>query len=146
MGTVAQHIEQWQSNRRFLALIPRQHPDWIVTVAFYSSLHLVDAMLHSDKIERVTNHTTRNEVLMNVTRYDSIWVRYHPLYNLSRTVRYTAEPLQWVPFAVIEKEVFGRYVYPIEKAAFALMGQPYTFARIPLGVPTAHPAASAPIS
>ena len=135
MGTVDQHIEQWTKSRKFLPSIPFDHPDWMVTVAFYTSLHLVDALLHTDKLEQITNHTTRNGALMTVNRYDAIWEKYQPLYNLSRTVRYTADPSQWVPLAAVEKNVFSRYLYPIEKSAFTLMGKQYKFDRIILGTP-----------
>jgi len=69
---------------------------------------------------------------MCVKRYDAIWEKHQPLYNLSRTVRYTANPALWVPYACIEKQVLGRYLYPIEKSAFGLMGIEYPFERIVL--------------
>jgi len=48
--TSADHITQWKHNRAFLATIPPDYPDWVVTVAFYVALHAVDALLAHDKV------------------------------------------------------------------------------------------------
>lgn len=132
MGTADQHIEQWRHNRSLLSTLPPEYPDWIVTVAFYTGLHAIDAMLHTQGVVNFNSHSTRHEVLMHVTQYELIARRHLPFYNLSRTVRYTAEPTRWVPLEKVEKEVFGRYLYPIESSAFKLMGRPYEFQRIVL--------------
>lgn len=132
MGTVDQHIKQWQHNRQLLPAIPADCPDWMVTIAFYTALHAIDAMLHTQGVVNFNSHSTRHEVLINVTQYELIAKRHLPFYNLSRTVRYAAEPMQWVPVDKVEKEVFGRYLYPIENSAFKIMGRPYTFERITL--------------
>ena len=132
MGTVDQHIKQWQHNRCLLSTLPPECPDWIVTISFYAALHAIDAMLHTQGVFNFNSHSTRHEVLINITQYEFIAKKQLPFYNLSRTVRYTADPTKWVPLALVEKEVFGRYLYPIENSVFKFMGKPYEFERITL--------------
>ena len=43
-------------NRELIPLLPQSHPDWIVTLAFYTALHAVDALFAADGITGVTSH------------------------------------------------------------------------------------------
>jgi len=135
MGIPQRHLDQWLHNRKFVSLIPATHPDWIVTVSFYVALHAVDALLQSDGVRRVNSHDSRNEVLMNTRRYTRIWDAYQPLHDLSRRIRYLADPLQWITFEDIPKQVFRRYLYPIEESVYRLMAVPHTHVDIPLQKP-----------
>jgi len=69
------HIDQWKHNRDFLAKIPPEYPDWIVTVTFYTALHAVDALLSHNKVP-VTSHEERNRVLMKTNTYKAIYKSY----------------------------------------------------------------------
>lgn len=121
MAKPSDHIEQWKHNRRFIEMIPRGYPDWIVTVAFYTALHAIDALLTFDNTPDVINHETRNRVLTRTHKYLKITRAYLPLYNLSRTVRYVAAPSKWIKVSDIETRVF-RLLYGIEKSVQKLMG------------------------
>ncbi|MGD2110507.1 MAG: hypothetical protein PVI86_14090 [Phycisphaerae bacterium] len=59
---------------------------------------------------------------MRNNRYRTIYKAYHPLYVLSRTVRYLADPRTWIPSDEIEGKVLGPYLYRIEASAFKLLG------------------------
>jgi len=115
------HLNQWKHNRDFLASISAEYPDWIVTVAFYTALYAVDALLSADKIRSITSHNARNYVLMHTNRYKAINKAYHPLYGLSRTVRYLAKPAKWVPSDKIKADVFDRYLHRIEQSVWKLL-------------------------
>lgn len=121
MGSRDDHIRQWKHNRDFLGLIPPDYPDWLVTVTFYVALHAVDALLAHDGVTGVTSHDDRKRVLIYTNRYAGIQRSFLPLYDLSRTVRYLADPAKWVPSDRIQKDVIGRYLYPIEKSVQTLM-------------------------
>ena len=115
------HVKQWKHNRRFFSLIDPEYPDWAVTVAFYTALHAIDALLAHDKVT-VVEHRTRNQTLMVTNRYSKLWKHYLPLFDLSRTVRYMGDPAAWVPWDQIDDNVIRRYLYPIEDSVQKLMG------------------------
>lgn len=120
MASQSKHLVQWKHNRKLIALIDREFPDWIVTVAFYAALQIVDALLECEG-NFPTNHETRNLILMKTNRYKKINQHFLPLYNLSRTVRYMADHSKWIPADRIEVDVLGRNLYPIENSALKLM-------------------------
>jgi len=121
MANSQSHISQWKHNRKLLAQVPAEFSDWQVTIAFYVALQAVDALLAFDKVTRVNSHEARNEVLLRTKRYQKINEKYVPLYDLSRTVRYLAEPARWIPAHRIQKDVINRYLRPIETSVQTLM-------------------------
>ena len=132
MGQLDQHVAQWKHNRILVGMIPVTHPDWIVTVTFYVALHAVDALLAHDGVARVHSHDTRNGVLMATRRYQQIWRHYQPLHDLSRRIRYLAEPALWVPPGEIPAQVFKRYLFPLEASVEKLLGIDLNLAEIQL--------------
>ncbi len=121
MANTSSHLRQWAHNRSFIPLIPRSFTDWIVTVTFYTALHAIDALLVADKVPGIVSHAARNDVLMRTNRYANLAKRFLPLYDLSQTVRCLADPGKWIPFECVEREVFGRYLYPIEQSVSRLL-------------------------
>ena len=115
------HLTQWRHNRAFISTIDPEYPDWAVTVAFYAALHAVDALFKHDKVQGITAHEHRNETLRATNRYRKIWECYRPLYDMSRTVRYVADPAQWVEWDQVEAQVLRRRLYPLEKSVCGLM-------------------------
>jgi hypothetical protein len=86
MATEQQHREQAEHNQRFLdAIDPARFPDWVATVAFYKSVHLVQ-MLFVRKAHDSGSHQKRNNILKR--HYPEIWKEYRPLYAFSRLTRY----------------------------------------------------------
>ena len=138
-NTQRDHLKQWAHNREFLATIAPKYTDWIVTVTFYVALQAVDALLAHDKVRGVTRHEERNEVLMRTNRYDFIQRHFAPLYTLSRTVRYLAAPEQWVRAEDIEKNVWRRYLYPIEESVGRLTGHKLDASPLKLAAVTVLP-------
>ena len=131
MATPDSHIAQWKHNRSFLATISPKYPDWIVTVCFYVSVHAVDTLLANDGIFP-TVHDMRNEVLFKTNRYLAVKKSYAPLYTLSRTVRYFANPTEWVRIEDIQPKVIMRYLYPLEKSVQNLIGRDLQLPKIVL--------------
>ena len=123
MADQLSHIRQWKHNRRFVASISAEFPDWIITGVFYVALHAVDSLLAFDKVSGVNSHESRNAVLFQTNRYAQIKRHYMPLFSLARTVRYMGNPQAWVPATRIEKDVIQRYLYPLEKSVQKLMNQ-----------------------
>ena len=91
MATAAQHSHQAAHNENFLGSIdPTRFPDWVVTVAFYKAVHLVEGLLVR-KGRGTTNHSQRNQVLKR--QFVTVWREYRPLYNQSRVARYWCVPI-----------------------------------------------------
>jgi hypothetical protein len=94
----------------------------MVVVAFYAALHAVDTLLAHDQVRGIVSHQARNEVLARTNRYAAIWRAYHPLYSLSRTVRYLANPQDWISADDVTSKLHVRYLYPIEKSVQRRLG------------------------
>lgn len=146
MATPDQHIQQWRHNRAFLGTIQPSYPDWAITAAFYAALHAVSALLAHDQTGRVTSHESRNGILAGNKRYQKIWKHYQPLYSLCRTIRYQANPTQWVPWEQIDKQVIRNYLYPVENSVLKLMQQDLNLPTIQLALPTSGDAPAVPDS
>jgi hypothetical protein len=139
MATKDEHIQQWKHNRAFLTELPPSYPDWLVTVAFYAALHAVDSILAHDRVARINSHDARNDVLYRTNRYSAIQLKYQPLYTLSRTVRYLANPSAWVAADQVQKNVVERYLYPVERSVQRLMGTDLGLPSLTLRTPAASP-------
>ncbi len=120
MANNQSHMTQWKHNRSLLDHVPTVYPDWLVTIAFYTALHAIDALLAYDHIA-VHSHDTRNTTLKQTNRYDYIWKHYAPLHDRSRKVRYLAKPSEWIQPQDIHPKVLKSYLYPIEGSVKKLM-------------------------
>jgi hypothetical protein len=123
MADPQKHIDQWKHNRDLLSLIPPKFNDWQITVVFYAALQGIDALLAHDNVPGIYSHESRNRVLQRTNRYQFINLKYQPLYDLSRTVRYLADPSKWVDPSKVDKDVIRRYLLPIEHSVQNLMKQ-----------------------
>lgn len=65
-----------------------EHADWIVIIAFYQALHLVDAYLLSTGQSQPTNHGARNNVVRNDKFLRTISGNFEYMYNASMHARY----------------------------------------------------------
>ena len=91
MPSEGQHISQARSNAQFLSTLrqpPIRHPDWVVTVAFYTALHMIDAHFArtGQAGSHFRKHNERNTAVAN--RLQSIADIYMGLYLASRRARY----------------------------------------------------------
>lgn len=114
------HIVQWKHNRSLIGQIPASHPDWIVTVVFYTAVHAVDTALAFDGLVP-WSHETRFETIAASNRYARIGKLYHPLYDLCRKVRYTATPDLWIPREQIDQQVVRGILLPLENSVMNLI-------------------------
>ncbi len=66
-------------------------PDWVVTVAFYKALHLVDAMLDRLEGRHGVDHRTRSAILRGNHRYLNVLKHYNALKEASVVARYLSD-------------------------------------------------------
>jgi len=77
MASLDAHITKANHNIETIALLSQDltKKDWIVTVAFYSALHIVDAVLfHTQKgLQRHgITHDMREKIIKSANKYDKI--------------------------------------------------------------------------
>lgn len=87
MPELDRHLPQAERNESAadaMATLPNRHPDWEVTMLFYSALHYVDAFLATRGLHPRT-HFERNDLLSNLT---DISEYYHILFMRSMNARY----------------------------------------------------------
>jgi len=77
---------------RFVEFAP-----WVISVAFYKALHLVEGILFIDGIHsrerrpiHSQDHTERKNILRR-NRYANLWKHYRPLYEASMVARYLCD-------------------------------------------------------
>lgn len=121
-SAVDRHVAQWIHNRDLISRLPVSHPDWIVTVVFYTAVHAVDAALAYDDVA-AWNHDTGFRAIGSNNRLSKVRNLYHAMYNMSRTVRYSANPSEWVPLADIEHRVVRGHLLPLEHSIAKLIGR-----------------------
>ena len=100
MAKFKAHYEQGLHNKNFaddlISVSPIKYKDWVITVAFYSAVHLIEAYfdktqnLHSDVQAKNSNespHEYRNRMVQMIFS-DEVASCYTKLYRLSRFSRY----------------------------------------------------------
>jgi hypothetical protein len=80
---MAAHKKAAAANKRTLDYLREKiddHPQWVVTVAFYTALHVVEAVFAKHGFN-TDDHTLRHQTLKRDRRYQKIWTHYQPLFN-----------------------------------------------------------------
>lgn len=90
MPSSEKHLNQYLSNKDTLEKLSNlENPpyDWMVTIAFYSALHLIENILASQN-KHFSGHTERNLHVQNEDFFSGIASEYRALYRDSRKSRY----------------------------------------------------------
>ena len=64
---------------------------WVAVIAFYTALHVVEAVFASLRlggVEHTSTHYERRNVLRNVRQYQKLWQHYRPLLDAASDARY----------------------------------------------------------
>lgn len=111
------------------------HAPWIVTVAFYKALHVIEAVFAADSKTttfHTDDHKVRNRLLRTTRRYQQLWKMYSPLWQASLIARYLRENenaptyevfAAYLPRKDIDSKVLGHYLAQLEKSARRLIGE-----------------------
>ena len=93
MPTLEQHKNKYEQNKKLLDeelnITNCTNYDWIITVAFYSALHLVEGELAKANIHTKT-HTDRDTMVGRNRAFIKIRSKYKLLHDRSRVARYGA--------------------------------------------------------
>lgn len=91
MPKTEEHLKKYSENRELLDtnlnIDTCNFHNWIVTVAFYAALHLVEAKLAEDGIDSI-DHFARNNNVARFNQFKDIRSEYKTLYDKSRVARY----------------------------------------------------------
>lgn len=104
MPNTSQHLEQYKKNRLLLdsmisdlSQMP-EHPDWAITISFYSALHLIEKRMAELGYENATtDHQTREKMMYRVPEFKSVFSLYNTLKSQSYRARY-----QCCAFSIID--------------------------------------------
>jgi hypothetical protein len=88
-----EHIKKYRENKELikskLKIENDMYHNWIVTIAFYAAVHLVESELAKDKIDS-PDHTGRKNNIDRFNKFRDIRVQYKTLYDRSKVARYEA--------------------------------------------------------
>jgi hypothetical protein len=92
MSDTQQHLYQYRHNKELLQssefeIDKTNHLDWVITIAFYSAIHLVEKELANMSCHS-KSHENRNEIMCMFAKFDKIGAKYATLEMLSKKARY----------------------------------------------------------
>lgn len=93
MPSAKDHLALTHHNLHVLSHLStdKQYSDWVVIVAAYTGLHVLEALifLKDDKrirIKHCPDHGTRENIFKSI--YPTVWKKYRPLFSASKVARY----------------------------------------------------------
>jgi hypothetical protein len=116
MPSADQHRRKAEHNRKFLDSIALDdYPDWVVVVAFYTAVHLVEWLRAASGDGDSTDHEDR--LLYVQLRHPEIHTAYHILQNASMLARYQSNAAFFAQFQreTIAERILGEYLPAIQK-------------------------------
>jgi hypothetical protein len=115
MPSADQHRKKAESNRKFLDTISLDdYPDWVVAVAFYTAVHLVERLRAISGHGDSTGHEDRMAYVQEF--HAAIHTAYHVLQNASMLARYQSNATFFGQFQreTIAERLVGVYLLEIE--------------------------------
>lgn len=116
MPKIEQHLEQYMLNKKLLsesifAIDSSEHLDWVLTIAFYCAVHLIEKQLAIIGFHN-RNHEDRKNIIFKIKELKNISTQYVSLEVQSRRARYHCTKIN-------KKDVFValEYLEDIEKVA-----------------------------
>ena len=94
MPDTHQHLRKYNSNKNLLnsqEMNPEttEHCDWVIIVAFYSAIHLIEKVL-AENDSHTHNHLQRLDRIEQDEKFKKIRAKYNALWNKSSIARYKA--------------------------------------------------------
>jgi hypothetical protein len=137
------HISAAKANQHTIDYLAAndEHMPWVVTVAFYKALHIIEAVLDADPacpIKHTDDHKTRNNLLKRTNRYRNLWQNYRPLWEASLIARCLraneAAPSHdvfstYMPANKVRSLILGHYLAQIESSAAKILGNDFLTAQ-----------------
>lgn len=95
MPSKSAHIAAATENQKAIDYLCKEidsFSPWIVSIAFYKGLHVIEAVFAGEKPEgHADTHGGRHRILKTTNRYQNLWKNYCPLWQASLVARYLRE-------------------------------------------------------
>ncbi len=112
MGSPQEHQAKAEHNQKFLRTIdPDSFADWVIVVAFYRAVHLVERLFVGLGLQNAHSHESRNARLKR--DFGAIHRAFHPIYNVSMYARYHCNYI--CTRAKVEQEVLKTRLPEVER-------------------------------
>ena len=123
MASESEHITLANSNQLLIyhLIDDGRFPDWLVTVAFYKALHVVEAVFCFHLHAHSTSHTDRDERLKRYTRFGPIFKDYQHLFNESIIVRYLSGPPTYLTIEDVKSKLVYKRLLGVEQKSLAFL-------------------------
>lgn len=126
MPSQSEHETAAKSNRAAIVVLRADCSTccapWIVIVAFYAAMHVVEAVLASQNLHS-ENHEGRHETLKRNRRYQHLYKHYKPLFDAAWRARYEA-PNALDNALLAGTQFVDHYLNQIEHSAARLLNDP----------------------
>ena len=119
MPDLITHQRQVAHNRAVAAYLEQagdEHLDWVVTVDFYTAMHLMDQVLFHQQRLNPRNHQQRHAAIANTPELSPLYADYRELEHQSRQSRY-----ECVRFSKNEVESLKMRLNHIEQTINAIL-------------------------
>ncbi len=98
MPSSTDHIHQANHNRSLATNLSTgtvEYPDWAVTVAFYTALHIVESYFARKRGIHSADHKNRDSNFVSFPELRSVYRNYAELKRLSMKSRYQCQLASW---------------------------------------------------
>lgn len=142
MATEAEHIAKANRDQETLSQLLasiNSCSEWAVVVAFYKSLHVLEAIFSRDPaIRHASSHTQRLDYLKYKRKYTLLFKPYHALWTASLIARYLehANPKttystfsDYLPAAEVQSKLLDISLVAFESNAVQLLSDPDSLVR-----------------
>ncbi|NUM49185.1 MAG: hypothetical protein HUU38_31175 [Anaerolineales bacterium] len=119
MPDLLTHQHQVTHNRTVAAYLEQagvEHLDWVVTVLFYTAMHLMDQVLYARQKLNPRNHQQRHAAIANTPELVPLYADYRELEHQSRESRY-----ECVQFSIKEVESLKARLMGIEQTVNTIL-------------------------
>lgn len=148
MPDAATHIALAQRNQLCLDYLrPKisDYPEWVVVVAFYRALHLVEAVFASLPTPfHSPDHSDRRVKLFSDNRFKNLREHYRPIERASKVARYLADGSNsyssfsaYLSATQVEHQILNHRLRQVQASAENLLGYKISVATSPPPVATA---------
>lgn len=135
MPIAEDHIELANKNHEALEYLLHEadhYPEWVVTVAFYKALHVVETVFCEQDGHHCEGHNSRLEKLKS-SRYSKLHKQYRPLWAASTVARYLHDRDANKPYSTfadytppdeVKRQFVEKRLYRLEQEAVTFLGEP----------------------